>query len=282
MNTLESCIIINPFGKEEECAKFIIDDIAYKFTLSSILNVAKQYTLSFWVKSESDGSVLAAGDKYNTSTNWTQCIRSFTADSSNLDIRFRTIGTYYIYHPQLEIGNKSTDWTAAPEDTDNRIDDLDSELRQIIIDQNTSITQTMNEIKLNASETYVTKDDYGEFKTKTETEFSQLPDKIGIQVSRSVEQLIKDNEELREKMNTVTKYFTFDIDGLTIGQLDNPYKIVIDNDGFSMYANDERVMWIENGKVYSPEVEVSKGFKILGYLIDKDSNGNVNCAYVGG
>lgn len=49
-----------------------------------------------------------------------------------------------------------------------------------------------------------------------------------------------------------------------------------------MTVNGNEVMWIANGKVYTPEIEVTKGFKLFGYLIDQDQAGNVNLEYVGG
>ena len=83
-------------------------------------------------------------------------------------------------------------------------------------------------------------------------------------------------------LNTITKYFTFDVNGLTIGQADNPYKVIIDNDRYSMTVNGTEVMWIADGKVFTPEIEVTKAFKLFGYVVDQDSNGNVNMEYVGG
>ena len=41
-------------------------------------------------------------------------------------------------------------------------------------------------------------------------------------------------------------------------------------------------MWIADGKVFTPEIEVTKAFKLFGYVVDQDSNGNVNMEYVGG
>ena len=91
------------------------------------------------------------------------------------------------------------------------------------------------------------------------------------------------NGDLQEKFNTITKYFTFDIDGLTIGQADNPYKVVIDNDRYSMYVNGMEVLWLDaEGRAHIPEVEVTRKMNLFGYLINQDENGNVNCEYVGG
>jgi hypothetical protein len=41
--------------------------------------------------------------------------------TSGLDLR-PDVGTFYIYHAQLELGHKATDWTPNPEDVDQDID----------------------------------------------------------------------------------------------------------------------------------------------------------------
>jgi hypothetical protein len=87
---------------------------------------------------------------------------------------------------------------------------------------------------------------------------------------------------IQEQLNTITKYFTFDINGMTIGEVDNPYKVTIDNDRYSMTENGVEVFNVANGKVYSPEMKFTKTFEFLDYLAEKDENGFVSIDYVGG
>jgi hypothetical protein len=49
-----------------------------------------------------------------------------------------------------------------------------------------------------------------------------------------------------------------------------------------MTVNDVEILWIANGKVYTPEISVSKKMEMFGYTIEKDESGNLNCEYVGG
>lgn len=120
MNVLESYTIDSPYGKSDECAKFDIYDTAEWFVLSDITAVDLRYTFSAWIKSDADGSLTVGDDYMLTTTEWVKYIAEFTADSVNLNIIFSTPGTYYIYHPKLELGNQATDWTPSPEDTDDR------------------------------------------------------------------------------------------------------------------------------------------------------------------
>lgn len=121
MNNLESCVITSPYEKSEECAKFTIDDGSYVFTLANTMIVGREYTFSCWLKSD-DAATLVVHDAVFSSTNeWTYCTHTFTAEDKDLSLGFVTDGTYYIYHAQLEIGTKSTDWTPAVEDVDESI-----------------------------------------------------------------------------------------------------------------------------------------------------------------
>ena len=134
MNTLESCSIENPFGKVEECAKFLIDDITSYFLMARIMNVGQRHTLSFWARSESTGTL----DIPNTSDNatieitneWQKHVVIFESVDDSIEFHFQDTGTYYIYHPKLEIGNQATDWTLAPEDTDDVIKDVQAEANE--------------------------------------------------------------------------------------------------------------------------------------------------------
>lgn len=159
---------------------------------------------------------------------------------------------------------------------------LSSDFTQQLSEQNTSITQSCQDMIQQAAEAYVASGDFEAFRQTIESELKLLSDEMTLKFTETNEELAAVNNDLRSQLNTITKYFTFDINGLEIGQVDNPYKVIIDNDRYSMTANGVDIMWIEHGKVYTQEIEVTSGFQLLGYKIDRDANGNVNCAYIGG
>lgn len=119
-NTIESYFTVSPAGKDEECAKFVIDDVTMAYVLSSIATVGTEYTFSCWIKSDSSGAVTVGGKAVDTTVEWIKCSASFIAGSIDFPIFFNTVGTYYIYHPQLETGTMATDWTPSPDDVDDR------------------------------------------------------------------------------------------------------------------------------------------------------------------
>lgn len=106
------------------------------------------------------------------------------------------------------------------------------------------------------------------------------------QISSSVEQLDSTvssiNTDLQAKYNNIAKCFSFSIDGLTIGEVNSPYKIVIDNDELVIMANNTVVQRFDSeGNALIPELTITRKLTMLGYQIAEDENGNVNWRYIG-
>lgn len=183
---------------------------------------------------------------------------------------------------KYEKGNKVTDWTPAPEDVDNALGELENALQQSITKQSANITSNCEHIILEALTSYTKTKDFLSFKETVSSQLKLMSDQMTLKFKKTTQEISSVNTDLQNKFNTITKYFTFDINGLTIGQNESPYKVKIDNDRYSMSVNDVDVMWIADGKVYTPEMEVTKAFKLFDYTIDRDDKGNVNMEYIGG
>lgn len=126
MNIIESRIIGTPDGDMGECSIFTIDDISIPFTLQNIMTYGENYTLSLWVKSEVEGGLIVHNKIMPSTEYWNKYSHEFVADETDLDIFFNTVGTYVIYHPQLERGNLTTDWKESPLDTADKINKAQS------------------------------------------------------------------------------------------------------------------------------------------------------------
>lgn len=158
-----------------------------------------------------------------------------------------------------------------------------NETKEMILEQSTSIVNTCEGILLAALKAYVEKSTYESFKETVETEMSVMAGELNLKFTQALTEIENVNGDLQEKFNTITKYFTFDINGLTIGQVDNPYKVVLDNDRYSMQVNGVEVLWIDaiTQEIHTPEITITNRLTIMGYLIEEDVAGNVNCEYVG-
>jgi hypothetical protein len=124
MNSLESATLASPYGTEDECGKFIINDPADTFKFVDVMMVGNEYTFSCWIRSEYPSRIMIRDVACMTSPEWSYHVVTFTAGGPNLGIAFTQPDTYYIYHAQLELGNVATDWTPAPEDIDEDISDV--------------------------------------------------------------------------------------------------------------------------------------------------------------
>lgn len=158
MNVLESVTIRSPNEIEEECAHFTITDTEQPFVLNEIAKQDEKYTFSAWVKGS--GEISIARNKFPVTEEWTRCVITFISDSTDVEIYFRETGDYYFYNSQLEIGEKDTDWSPAPEDLENRVTDAETviKVQAGLIEQKVSvngvisaINQSAEEIKISAS-----------------------------------------------------------------------------------------------------------------------------------
>lgn len=140
-------------------------------------------------------------------------------------------------------------------------------------------TDTINAIL----EAYVKSQTYEEFRVAVETQFNVLSDSVNIKVQEVTGHIESVNGELQTRLNTITKYFSFDINGLTIGQVDNPNKVVIDNDEIAIKVGDNTVQRFDaEGKATIPNLSVGNNLDLFGYQWSKGADDNLNFEYVGG
>lgn len=165
---------------------------------------------------------------------------------------------------------------ATKEDVDDAIGQTNTTLSKQITEETTKVQSTCESIILEATKELVATGDFAAYKETVAAELAVLAESITLNFTTVTQNLENVNKSLQDQLNTVTKYFSFDVNGLTIGKTDSPYKVIIDNDRYSMTVNDVEVMWIADGKVHTPEIEITKAMQLLGLVIDKDEAGNVN------
>lgn len=170
------------------------------------------------------------------------------------------------------------------EHVSNEVNNSNSELQEIIVEQHTMMINDCESIIFGALESYTESGDFESFKETVESQLQLLSDQMNLRFTETIQQIESVDGDLQEKFNTITKYFTFDINGLTIGQIDSPYKVVIDNDRYSMQVNGVEVLWMdaESQELHTPSITITNKLNLFGYTIEEDAEGNVNCEYTGG
>jgi hypothetical protein len=218
---LESAVTTSPSGAEEECALFKIDTVSNPFVFSGIVVTGEQYTLTIWVKATDSQNLVAAGKNIAVTTEWKKHIVTFVADAADMLFQFQNTGDCYIYHAKLELGNISTDWTPAPEDTGDAIGNL-----QILEEMFAQLTVNSEGISSVVSKTEeqinTTTGELEKFKEET-TEVLQKADQYIISINKKI------TEDGVTKVSNTTG--TFDEEGLTIDNAESPTKTKLTLDG---------------------------------------------------
>lgn len=283
MNSLESFsgVIME---KEDECAKFKIDAITSPFILSDITKEGEQYTFSFFLRSDLAGSISACGVTFPATGAWTRHVATYTATEKNLSIFFNAVGTYYMYHPQLEIGNMDTDYGRAPEDTDDLIANTANTIEnetQVIRENVANLTVEAVGIRTELSDTQKVVDGISGDLLQANSKITSL-EQTSEQVRINVQNI---NENGVDKVTTTTG-FTFNESGMEVDKSDSPTKTTVTPDGMKVYrkaGGDSEVLTATSEGVDATNLH-AKTYLIIGgrTRFEKYGNDRVGCYWIGG
>lgn len=191
-------------------------------------------------------------------------------------------GTVKYRHPKIELGNKATDWTPAPEDVDQNIQDAaDSAIEQARSYTDTSIETTENSILSTVSTTYTSKEDSDNMLAQMTTQLEQTANEFNFNFSQMSQELDNLESTTGTKFNNIEKYIRF-VDGdIILGEVDNPVTLRIENDRIAFLENNNEVMYITNEQLYIMRAIVANRLDIGGFAWVPRDNGNVSFQYNG-
>lgn len=181
-------------------------------------------------------------------------------------------GDLYIRDVKLEIGDRATDWTVAPEDVDGDISTVQSisENAQDRIDDAEdridNINTTISDYQTNTNNTIAV------LRSDTESKYNEL-----IEYTNSMLDAYK---------TEVAKYLTFDAEnGLTLGATnsdgtDSAFKTVIDNNSLTFKQNDADVAWIDNNWLYINNAKINNTLLIGNFFFHERSDGGVSLTWL--
>ena len=176
---------------------------------------------------------------------------------------------------KVEKGNRHSEWSPAPEDAYDTIENY-------VTTSSTSIKSYCDSIVMSAMKDTISTEEVNDKIEDLRSSLQLTTSGLEASITKLSDPSQNGQAQLQDQLNTITKYFTFDMNGLTIGQKDNPYKVAIDNTKYAMKVNDEDVMWIQNGEVNTPDLYIKHRMRLFDYIIEQDSHGNLNCQYIGG
>ena len=180
--------------------------------------------------------------------------------------------------PKLEIGNIASDWSPAPEDIENG-------LNESVADLSAQIQISEDNIRSEVSETYYSKGDTdAKFESMQQSIIDQTSENITIQftsikdeLDEKTQSITEDVDGLDASMSEMRAYFDFSVDGLKIGKSTSDIKLKLENDKVSFSDNadvdlaywEEDVFHVENG-------EFEKTLKLGNFAFVPRASGNLS------
>lgn len=262
------------------------------------------YTLSVYCKNGNTTPYVGGGPTSRSSPkfgqNWgianaengIRFIKTITTSSSQdlwriyLCVNPSSTGRYaYFKLPKLELGNKATDWTPAPEDVDEAINTERTE-------RQSAIETKANEITSKVSETYVSNSAFEHYQNTVSTQFTQTKKDFTWSINQSVTdaknemsgQIDSVNgrlDGLKQTTDNVNSYMSFDNDALTLGKSDSAFKTKITNQEWSIQKNGAKVTYINDQTMYITDGQFTQSLKIGAFGFVPRANGSLDFKKVG-
>lgn len=257
----------------------------------STIEAGETYTVSFDAYAENDISISHSvlqngiGKNLNKTVNITTEPKrySFTLETTetytNCSILFsyripdNTSSIFYLRNPKLEKGNKATDWTPAPEDTTD-------ELEQNVVETRTYV----NELIENSEETtrtmfmdYAKTSDLESIRQNVSTSFTQTAKDFNFRFNTVNERITKENGEIVKILDENSKYIRFVDGNIILGEQGALLTTKIANGRISFLYNDTlEVAYISDQKLYITKAEILDSIVIGNFAFIPRTNGNLS------
>lgn len=178
----------------------------------------------------------------------------------------------YVSSPKIELGNKATDWTPAPEDIDSNIEDTRNDLSTSIDAVNDNLENTVNDFDNKLDEAITT------IQTTMETQFSQTNESFEMTFAEIIKTITNIDGTVNENYAELVKYIRF-VDGtIILGEADNPLQLVLSNDRMSFLQNGEEIAYISDNKLYIYDGEFLNSLTLgrWAFIIEQDGGLSLN------
>jgi hypothetical protein len=279
--------------------------------------IGETYTVSVWMKCSRNinyGAIspefltnMVRQDSNNISTEWQRFVVTGTYNgntTTSIAITFyynsliQSNDRFYISSPQIEKGNKATDWSPAPEDmaTTDDIDAVDTtidSMKEDIVNSETLIKQLSDSISTlvvdSNGESLMTQTSTGwVFSTtniqETVNSTSENLDKLTNQVGDvnvavgALEQAVNDLGNLNNYVK-ITTYETKPC--IELGQTDSVFKLLITNNSIMFKEGTNTPAYINNESLYINKAVIEEELQQGEFVWQARSNGNLGLIWKG-
>ena len=186
-------------------------------------------------------------------------------------------GATTIHWIKIEKGNRATDYTPAPEDSEEAM-----ELKLAAV--HAQISTEAESIRSEVQASYALSSDMNQIRGQVGTLAEQTQDNYTWSVTR-INQLQEDLETAQEateaQLSVLRTYMTFGEDGLVIGKAGNPFTFRVVNDRLAFFMNNTEVAYLSNNKLYVTQAEILTKMIIGKFAFEPQANGNLSLIYTG-
>ena len=182
-----------------------------------------------------------------------------------------------IHWVKLEKGSMATDYTAAPEDSDVKLDQKLSSVRSQISAEGDRIRQEVQANYALASDMSQVKSQVGTLTEQSENNFTWAVTRIN-QMQKDMESA---QEATEEQLAVFRTYMSFGEEGLIIGKTGNPFTFRVVNDRLTFLMNDTEVAYLSNNKLYVTQAEIISKLIIGRFAFEPQAIGNLSLIYNG-
>lgn len=144
--------------------------------------------------------------------------------------------TIYVKNVKVELGNKATDWTPAPEDVNDAIIDATDDVREAMVEQDASLIEQCKDLIDEAGASYPTIAEYQETKQSFESQFEKTDEAISSNFTKTTEQIVQVDGVLQTFKTSLSKHVEFSADNaITIGG-SSGIILTVDNDNGIVFS----------------------------------------------
>lgn len=177
--------------------------------------------------------------------------------NSNADVSASV--TFRLRNVKIEYGNKATDWTPSPEETENIISDTEKLLNENI---DNAISDAQKSILQNVSDNYATSEKLNILSQTVSSNMTQTNNNINMQFETATNYTKEVDGKLQEFQNTVGTHIRFSTNGIDLGKTNSPFTATLDNTQLAFKQDGSTVAYISNNKMYITQAEIKETLRI--------------------
>lgn len=157
--------------------------------------------------------------------------------------------TWLIKNLKFELGNKATDWTPAPEDQEQYVNDKISASEKTTEESYKAlINQTAKDINILVQNVQKETSANTASISEMSTNFKVTAD--GLSATKSAVKTLTDAVNGSVSKEEMKKYIRWNGDNLELGNSAQPFKCKLSNTELAFYQNTDKVAWITNKELY--------------------------------